>query len=54
VRGSGRLPEVVCGERQTHSTVAKTKLFNISRKVQVEGSRNYDLRGGEIGAKHEL
>ena len=38
---SGRLPGSQHVERETQSTVAKTILVYFTRKVRVEGSRNY-------------
>jgi hypothetical protein len=45
---SGRLPGSQHGEIETQSTVAKTELVYYTIKVRVEGSRNYEMRGGEI------
>jgi hypothetical protein len=62
VRGSGRpaasdrLPGSQHGEIETQSTVAncKTELVHYTRKVRVEGSRNYEIRGGEISIKVQI
>jgi hypothetical protein len=60
VRGSGRpaasghLPGSQHGEIETQSTVVKTELVYYTIKVRVEGSKNYEMRGGEICLKVQI
>jgi hypothetical protein len=57
VRGSGR-PEAVYlmwyAERHNKCTCLWLRLRYLTRKVCVEGSRNYELSGGKIGVKVQI